>query len=279
MNNLIFTILFFSLCLFCSCSIKQYVNETEDTQDFLSDLNDAITKRKSGVYMYPNLKSKFTLKKGNFEGEFVYRHKNFNDTLFYAFFEKNVPKGYFINMTYKLNSQYWRLLHNELDRRVSIYISGNKQSISELQGKGILNENLQKEGFWQDPNYRGGYGFPKGYYKNGKKHGYWDELSEKGYYINGLRDGFWELYDEITTEKGYYKNDLREGKWIIEYKFDNENTITEKGYYKNNLREGEWIIEIRSPQISYLRDDGQWIIGDNGKKVYKEYYKKGIKIK
>ncbi|WP_172915911.1 toxin-antitoxin system YwqK family antitoxin [Capnocytophaga canimorsus] len=310
MNSTIFKI-FFLLCLFCSCRVKQYVNTTEKTDEFINDLRVAINRRKSGVYIYPNLESKFTMKKGNFEGELIYKHKCFPDTLFYAFFEKNKPKGYFINMTYKLahkRPDYFRYFHNELDRRITIEILGEKKTINKLEGKGKLNENIQKEGFWIDPNYRGGYKNPQGYYKNGIKHGYWEELEGKGNYINGLRDGFWELERDNTgdfyiekgyykndlrdslwiikygldngliTEKGYYKNDLREGEWIIKYKFDN-GLITEKGYYKSNLREGEWIIEKKSPPIRYLQDDGQWIIGDKGKKVYKEYYRKGDIVK
>lgn len=309
MSSTIFKI-FLLLCLFCSCGMKQYVNTTNETEMFFEDLRMAINKRKSGVYIYPNLDSKFTMKKGNFDGELVYKYKYFPDTLFYALFEKNKPKGYFINMTYKLarkRPDYFRYFHNELDRKIIVDILGEKKIIEKLEGKGMLNENNQKEGFWIDPNYRGGYKNPQGYYKNGIKHGYWDEISEKGNYINGLRDGFWELERDnigdfniekgyyknnlrdslwiikygldngIATEKGYYKNDLREGEWIIIYEFDNE-IITEKGYYKSDLREGEWIIEKRSPPIKYLRDDGQWIVGENGEKVYKKYYKKGVEV-
>lgn len=68
-------------------------------------------------------------------------------------------------------------------------------------------------GYWKFDNYSISY--YKGYYKNGKKHGLWEEESfyeiEKGHYKNGVREGWWIWEDsetEIIDKKGKVINEF-----------------------------------------------------------------------
>lgn len=84
----------------------------------------------------------------------------------------------------------------------------------------------------------------KGYYKRGKKNGYWyikkEEKVSKGHYKNDKKIGVWEERVFSEVEKGKYKNDKRHGLWTIEdvdlkiinEKGEEERVIT-KIYYKN----------------------------------------------
>ena len=85
----------------------------------------------------------------------------------------------------------------------------------------------------------------QGYYKNGKKHGFWAEaldtgIGENGYYKNDEKHGMWEEYTGFSSAKGKYKHGKVHGLWsikneelkIINEKGDEEQVIT-KIYYKN----------------------------------------------
>ncbi len=88
----------------------------------------------------------------------------------------------------------------------------------------------------------------QGYYKNGKKHGFWIFNSDigittKGYYKNGKKHGFWEEESYIEKGRGRYKNDLREGWWIFEDtdievidENGNEKTSQTKIFYKKGVK-------------------------------------------
>ena len=84
----------------------------------------------------------------------------------------------------------------------------------------------------------------KGYYKRGKKNGYWhikkEEKVSKGHYKNDKKIGVWEERVFSEVEKGKYKNDKRHGLWTIEdvdLKIINEKgeeeRVIDKVYYKN----------------------------------------------
>ncbi|MFK8265099.1 hypothetical protein [Capnocytophaga cynodegmi] len=92
--------------------------------------------------------------------------------------------------------------------------------------------------------------------------------SEQGYYKNGKKHGFWVFSSDIgVTTKGYYKKGKKHGYWEEDFE-----TYIEKGRYKNDLREGWWIFE----------DTDIEVIDENGNKKtpqIKIFYKKGVKIK
>ncbi|WP_299184635.1 hypothetical protein [uncultured Aquimarina sp.] len=76
----------------------------------------------------------------------------------------------------------------------------------------------------------------KGFYKKGKKHGYWEhsenDTHENINYKNGLKCGSYSSEDNMSgiQVKGQYKKDKKDGTWIIK-----DNTIEEatKEVYKN----------------------------------------------
>ena len=70
-------------------------------------------------------------------------------------------------------------------------------------------------------------------------HGYYSESTfskgVQGYYKNGKKHGFWRYsYDTSIIESGYYKQDKPHGVWLIEGP-DNDMQPT-KIYYKNGVK-------------------------------------------
>ncbi|WP_027395412.1 hypothetical protein [Aquimarina latercula] len=76
----------------------------------------------------------------------------------------------------------------------------------------------------------------KGFYKKGKKHGYWEhsenDTHENINYKNGLKCGSYSSEDNMSgiQVKGQYKKDKKDGTWVIK-----DTTIEEvtKEFYKN----------------------------------------------
>lgn len=90
---------------------------------------------------------------------------------------------------------------------------------------------------------------------------------EEGYYKNGKKHGFWSFSDDMgLQQKGYYKNDKRDGEWKEIF----SGTIS-KGHFKNDLKEGIWTWE----------DENLFEINEKGEKVkfiVKTYYKEGKEV-
>lgn len=80
----------------------------------------------------------------------------------------------------------------------------------------------------------------QGQFKNGFKHGWWQEqLWDKrlqfGEYDYGKKTGTWELFiKDHRIAKGEYRNDKKEGFWI------DVTTLNHEGKYVNGLKEGLW---------------------------------------
>jgi len=137
MNTTIFKIIvIIVLYTLVSCGIKSYTRDTDKIGLFLYDLQYSILYKKTGVYNYPNIKCRYSLRKGNFNGILLLSYAprelddNLNsyigekDTLFYANFENNTLKeGYIVNKPDGRSSgasDYYRTLYNILDRMVKI---------------------------------------------------------------------------------------------------------------------------------------------------------------
>ncbi|WP_143883928.1 hypothetical protein [Chryseobacterium binzhouense] len=103
--------------------------------------------------------TKFSLKKGKFNGTFQIIDIDKNDTIFYCNYIDNLPVGRYIkNFYYPNNYTHFRTLPLE-------------PKIDFEDGKGFFNDQHQKEGVWIEF----GYCTLKGTYKKGKKEGIWEE--------------------------------------------------------------------------------------------------------
>ncbi|MBE0662512.1 MAG: toxin-antitoxin system YwqK family antitoxin [Bacteroidales bacterium] len=175
-----------------------------------------------------------------------------------------------------------------------VYAAGN------VIGKGIIDEEGNKEGDWEDY-YIDGSLRAQGTYKNNKKTGEWiyyhenGTLEQKGTYddegkpvgewvwyydngnlwreelfINGLQDGLVTEFDpfgKIISEGEYFEG-LEEGKWI--YNFENHKI---EGSYSSGRRNGVWKHYYSNGQLSF---EGQFIDDNpNGKHIY--YWEDGNK--
>ena len=270
MNTTIFKIAIITvLCTLVSCGIKTQTRESSDIKEFLRDLQYAIMHKKTGIYDYPNIKCKYSVVKGNLNGELLFSYdvtKNNEgyyykekDTFFYANFEKNTPRGYLVNERFGAYHYYHSLC---LILNIIVRIDGERVELDKiLSGRGMLNANGKKEDFWIESNNLGQKS--KGCYKNGIKDGYWDETIGHtrgiGYYVNGKKEGYWIEDGRVCTSKGYYEKGKREGLWLLEF--------PSEGHYKKPYeKDGVLVIEFVPP-------------AEGEKDIIKAYYKNDVEIK
>lgn len=173
-----------------------------------------------------------------------------------------------------------------IDRAV-IYAAGN------IIGEGIMDEEGNKEGPWEEY-YVDGSLRAKGSYLNNRKTGEWVYYHENGvleqkgtydqegrpvgkwvwyydnenlwreeFFINGLQDGLVTEFDRNgnVIAEGEYFEGLEEGKWI--YKLENHRI---EGTYSAGMRNGMWQHFYPNGQLSF---EGQFINDNpNGKHIY-----------
>jgi len=81
-----------------------------------------------------------------------------------------------------------------------------------------------------------------------------------GYFKNGKRDGFWLNYwkNGQLQSKINYKNGKLEGSWIS---YHDNGKLRDKGQYKDGLKEGSWFSYFGNGQLSSKVNykDGIWI--------------------
>jgi uncharacterized protein len=198
-------------------------------------------------------------------------------------FRNGIPEG----VSREYNEQ------GEIEKAV-IYAAGN------IVGQGIMDEEGNKEGLWEEY-YLDGSLRARGNYLNNKKTGEWvyyhenGELEQKGtydeqgrpvgkwvwyydngnlwreeFFINGLQDGLVTEFDPygIVISEGEYFEGLEEGKWI--YNFENHRI---EGIYSAGMRNGMWRHFYPDGQLSF---EGQFINDNpNGKHIY--YWEDGQK--
>ncbi len=178
MNLNIFKIFFFCIIYtFSGCKTKTYIDEkisvnNGGTQVIEWELRKNIKEKRTGIYIYPNLGTKFSLKKGKFNGTFQIIDKTDKiDTVFYCNYIDNLPIGQYIKkFHYRYIYRHYRTLPL-------------KPKIDYGDGSGFFNNKHQKEGFWIE--YFGNC-TQKGNYREGKKEGTWKENcfeDTEGYYI------------------------------------------------------------------------------------------------
>jgi hypothetical protein len=171
------------ICTFSGCKTKTYINEkvtpdNDGTRTIELDLKKLIEEKRTGIYIYPNLGTTISLKKGKFNGVFQIIDKK--DTIFYCNYIDNLPVGQYIkNFHHQYIYRHYRTLPL-------------KPKIDFNNGKGFFNNQHQKEGFWleYDRNCTG-----KGTYQKGKKEGIWEEKC------------FEDVGGNYTTKILTYKND------------------------------------------------------------------------
>lgn len=245
MKNLsIFKILFVIIgFIFTGCKPKIYINEkanqdNDGTRVIEQDLIKNIREKKTGIYIYPYLGTKISLKKGKFNDVFqIIENK---DTVFYCNYVNNFPVGRYVRQ-YK-NDRY-RYKHR---RTLPL-----KPEIDYKEGMGFFNQKHQKEGIWIEDNYRC---TEEGRYVAGRKEGVWKEncFNDVGGYtiyknvvykndsiINSVygkgkltndckKEDYWEEYYPYCYQRGNYSEGKRIGAWEEScYDFDKK--------YKNYL--------------------------------------------
>jgi hypothetical protein len=186
--------LLFIVYTFSGCKTNIYINEkvtsnNEGTRAIEWDLRKNIREKKTGIYIYPNLGTKFSLKKGKFNGTFQIIDIDKNDTIFYCNYIDNLPIGRYVkNFYYRYIYRHYRTLPL-------------KPKIDYEDGKGFFNNQHQKEGVWVE-NF--GDCVKKGTYKKNKKEGIWEE------------NCFEDVGGYYTEKILIYKNDS-----IVEFKLMN----------------------------------------------------------
>ncbi|KMQ58540.1 hypothetical protein ACM39_18580 [Chryseobacterium sp. FH2] len=164
MKNLnIYKIVFFFVIY--GCKTHTYTNEkvnpnNDGTRTIEWDLKKNLKEKKTGIYLYPNLGTKFSLKKGKFNGTFQIIDIDKNDTIFYCNYVDNLPIGRYVkNFYHRYKYRHFRTLPL-------------KPNIDFGDGKGFFNNQHQKEGIWIEDF---GNCTKKGGYEKGKKEGVWEE--------------------------------------------------------------------------------------------------------
>ena len=108
-------------------------------------------------------------------------------------------------------------------------------------------------------------------YKNELLDGFYLETDNhsfvrKGYYKKGKRNGYWHIKEEEKVSKGHYKNDKKIGLWE-ERVFSN----VAKGKYKHGKKQGLWTIEDIDLKIINEK-------GEEERVIDKVHYKNGKEI-
>lgn len=165
-----------------SCQLKRNINYDyigySGIRQLEWDLRIAIREKQTGIYTYPNLGTKFSLKEGKFMGVFQVIFEK--DTLFYCNYIDNLPKGRYIKHFYfRNNYSHSRILPLE-------------PNIDFGDGKGFFDYSHQKKGIWIENH---GNCIEKGIYKQNKKEGVWEE------------DCFSDTGSNNTKRKLFYRND------------------------------------------------------------------------
>lgn len=199
---------FILICIFLySCEVKTFINnatsKNDGTRTIENELRKNIKNKKTGIYIYPDLGTKISLKKGKINGVFQIIYKK--DTLFYCKYIDDLPTGLYIkNFYYPQNYIHFRTLPL-------------KPKIDYGDGSGFFNSQHKKEGFWKEKDQ-------EGYYKNGVKQGYWEE-----YFTNDIEDGV------SYIKKGYYKEGAKDSIWITEEFSEFEKTIKTEYFLKDSI--------------------------------------------
>ncbi|SEL78597.1 hypothetical protein SAMN04487910_3246 [Aquimarina amphilecti] len=134
---------------------------------------------------------------------------------------------------------------NKMDGNFSITTRSKKGDIITIEIKRF--DKGEKTGEWIT--YRNLFGGLKlsfvANYKDNVLEGYYFEsdnhtFSKKGFYKKGKKHGYWEHSENDTHENINYKNGLKCGSYSSE---DNMSGIQVKGQYKKDKKDGTWIIK------------------------------------
>ncbi len=133
------------------------------------------------------------------------------------------------------------------------------------QKKNDEQENDEQDSLWKDY-WENGNLKEKGYYKNGKKDGIWEEYSEESgnlkymtTYQEGEEHGLFEAYNDNGTldRKGNYKNGEKDGLWIDHW---SNGQLSGKSFFKNGVLDGPGESYHRNGKLShkYNAKDGKY---------------------
>lgn len=135
----IYIIIIFSILT--SCSSKTIVNNSpisEGSWVIERDIRKNRAYEKTGTFIYPNLKTRYTMKRGKFNGVFeIFGEKN--DTLFYCTYTNNLPVGRYVLKEWDNND---KLLNS---RSIPI-----KPKLEYGIGSGVFNKEHKKDGVWNE---------------------------------------------------------------------------------------------------------------------------------
>jgi len=219
MNLNIFKTVLCILIVATACKPKNFINENynlSDVNKLQRELSKHFYEKKTGKYIYTKLGTTINLKKGKYNGEMSIIVKK--DTLFYCVYQNNKPVGKYINIIYYgtgRGAEYLRIL--PINPKIDVGF-----------GRGIFNQEHQKDGYWIDSNGSGNY-------TNGLKNGEW------------VRDYFNDVGGTTTKTKTIYKNDIVLSIKTVEERHGGAITglvpkiSNNMGLYnKQNQKEGYW---------------------------------------
>lgn len=248
------------------------------------------------------IKTEYTLKNGEKEGDINYYHENGNLNI-RGQYKNGKASGKFFQFDEIGNKKAeYNMLDGEFNGRVVIF-EGDRISEEKVYENGYLNGNFT--GYTFDAN---GILFmkTKGQYANDKQNGTWytieikadsQDTVETRNYKDGLRHGEFEEYiNSDSVEISNYFNGMREGTYELIRKHKSYEQGTDlainlwftvcEGYYSNDLKSGDWkyyFVGNIEKSGSYLngKKNGKWTeyitIGTNSGQIFSEInYKDGI---
>lgn len=140
-----------SLLLLANCSPKAIISNIpvdNGTWKIEREMKKNKIYEKTGTFIYPNLGTEYTLKKGKFNGAFKIFDKN--DTLFYCVYKDNLPIGRYVK---KMDDNQRRRHY----RTIPV-----KPHLDYGEGSGFFTNSHKKDGNWTEDGINV-------YYRNGIK--------------------------------------------------------------------------------------------------------------
>lgn len=235
-----------------------------------------------------------------------------------GFFKNNVQDSIYVSFstlgdtlesgTYKLGEPigFWRYFYSDGALKSIEEIKDGVSYIWEFYAADSLHSHIVKNGNGEMVDYYGN-GLLKSWYnyKDGLKHGDFEEASVYGYYTlkgafkNNKPEGKWEYYfisgdlekvahykeglldgsyinyydNEQIRVQGEYQAGMKVGKWTW---FTNTGVVDMEGNFKNGLQHGSWIYNYPDGKVSYRakfkdgKKDGKWSYYYSMGKKFKE---------
>lgn len=150
MKNLtIFSLILFLILVNCNPNvIISNIPMDNGTWKIERDMKENLVYERTGTFVYPNLGTEYTLRKGKFNG--VFKIFNKKDTLFYCVYIDNLPIGRYVkNIGDNQKRKHYRTIPV-------------KPHLDYGEGSGFFNKNHLKDGTWNEDGIII-------YYKNGIK--------------------------------------------------------------------------------------------------------------